>query len=328
MKAFFRACVAVLLRFCARRKLARIRPRIIAVTGSVGKTSTKEAIFAVLSSKYTVKRTLKNFNTNFGIPLAILNQSSTGTSFFSWFGICARGFFELFRFEKYQFLILEMGIDAPGDMDVLLKIARPHVAVLTRVIAEHMDPGQFPDVRGIFDEKKKVVFALPDGGVAILNRDDELISGIDATFSGQKFWYGKIPSADLYANYVDQNATGLSGEIVFRGQHVKFSFDILGKHHMSVLLPAIACGLLHDMTLTECISALRNFSLPPGRMNLLSGIRNSSIIDSSYNASPASISAALQVLSEVCKGKRKIEYQEPYEAPCPTCKGSGWIRNW
>lgn len=306
MKAFFRASIAAFLRLCARRKLAQIRPRIIAITGSVGKTSTKEAIFTVLSSKYSSKRTVNNFNTEFGVPLTILNQHAAGTSFFSWLCICARCFAELFHHEEHRFLILEMGIDAPGDMDALLKIARPHVAVMTRVIEAHMDPGQFANAGDIFNEKKKIVFELHDHGIAILNRDDELISGLDTDYSGQKIWYGKTPAADLYVNYVDQDARGLSGEIVFHGQHVKFSFDILGKHHMSVLLPAIACGLLHDMTLAECVAALRHFSLPPGRMNLLRGIRGSSIIDSSYNASPASTSAALQVLSEVGNGARKI----------------------
>lgn len=306
MKSLLRYPVAAFLRFCARRKLAHVRPKIVAITGSVGKTSTREAIFTVLSSKYTVKRAVKNFNTEFGVPFTILNQKSSGISFFSWIAICARVLFELFRTENYQFLVLEMGIDAPGDMDALLKITFPDVAVMTQISEVHMDSGQFTDLSGIFDEKKKLVFALPDDGVTILNRDDSLIAGLDKDFSGQKLWYGKTPAADLYTNYVDQDERGLSGEIVFRGRHAAFSFPIFGKHHMYVLLPAIACGLLHDIPLAECIKALEHFSLPPGRMNMIAGIHGSSIIDSSYNASPSSVAAALQVLSEVAKEKRKI----------------------
>jgi UDP-N-acetylmuramoyl-tripeptide--D-alanyl-D-alanine ligase len=306
MRHFFRKLVAGYLRFCARRKLARVQPRIIAITGSVGKTSTKDAMYTVLSSKHTAKRSTKNFNTEFGVPLTILNQTSSGVGFFSWLWIIFKSFFEMFKKDDYEFLILEMGIDTPGDMDVLVKIVQPHVSVMTRVIEAHLDPGQFPDLQSIFNEKKKLVLGMDPKGIAILNHDDELIKHFGESYSGQIIWYGTTPSADLYVNYVDQNKDGLSGEVVFRGKHVPFSWPILGKHHMTVLLPAIACGLMYDLTLEECVEALRNFSLPPGRMNLIPGLHDTSIIDSSYNASPASVSAALQVLSEVGKGQRRI----------------------
>lgn len=308
MKTFFRYIIKSILKFFAKIKLSQVKPCIIGVTGSVGKTSAKDAIYTVLKNKFSVKRSEKNFNTEFGVPLTILGQKSGFSSPKEWIKILIKSFFAIFKKENYKFLILEMGVDKPGDMDELLSIIHPNTAIITKINLIHSNPGQFYDRHAVFNEKKKLALKLENNGTAILNYDDEILREFGKNeLHGKVLWFGTTPVSDLYINYLEQKKAGLGGEMVFHGKRARFLFPILGKHHIYILLPAVMCGLINGLTLEECISELEEFSLPPGRMNLLPGINDSEIIDSSYNASPVSMAEALKVLGEFGgKDHRKI----------------------
>ena len=296
MKSFFRSIIGFLLALKARAYLKKHNVQVIAVTGSVGKTSTKEAIYKVLSSKFDVYASKKSFNTEFGLSLAVLQENESGfSSPVAWLRILGRA---LFRKKKvYKKIVLEMGADKPGDIKRLVRIAPPKIAVVTAVRPVHMADGQFSGLEAIAREKGVLVKSLPREGMAVLNNDDECVRNMQ-TPAG-RFSYGAEGPAMLTAEDVKATAKGLKFKAVYRGETGEFSVPVIGAFQVYVLLPAIAVGLQMGMKLGECASALSDFQLPPGRMNPIAGINRSQIIDSSYNASPTTMEAALDVLDSI-----------------------------
>lgn len=302
MKAFFRSIIGALLAFKARSYLKTHRVQVIAVTGSVGKTSTKEAIFEVLSSKFDVYSSKKSFNTEFGLSLAVLQEEESGfSSPITWLKILGRVFFQ--KKKVYRKIVLEMGADKPGDIKKLIKIAPPKIAVVTNVRPVHLGEGQFKNLEAIAKEKGALVRYLPREGMAILNNDDEYVRVMQT--SAGKFSYGAKSPAMLMAEGIKASAKDLKFKATFRGQTGEFTVPVIGEFQVYVLLPAIAVGLQLGMKLGECASALSDFQLPCGRMNPIAGVNRSQIIDSSYNASPTTVATAIDLLAQI-KSSRKI----------------------
>lgn len=302
MKAFFRFIIGTLLAYKARSYLKTNRVQVIAITGSVGKTSTKEAIFKLLSSKFDVYSSKKSFNTEFGLSLAVLQEEESGfTSVVAWLKILRRVLFQ--KKKVYKKVILEMGADKPGDIKKLVKIAAPKLAVVTNVRPVHLAEGQFSNLEAIAKEKGTLVRYLPREGMAVLNNDDEYVRRMQ-TPAG-KFTYGIHDEAMLRASEVKVSGKDLKFKAVYKGEVGEFVVPVIGEFQIYVLLPAIAVGLQLGMKLGECASALSDFKLPPGRMNPIAGVNRSQIIDSSYNASPTTVATALALLAEI-KSSRKV----------------------
>lgn len=302
MKAFFRFMIGGLLALRAGSFLKAHRVQVIAVTGSVGKTSTKEAIYKVLGSKFDVYSSKKSFNTEFGLSLAVLGEEESGfSSPAAWIRILARVFFR--KKKVYKKAVLEMGADKLGDIRKLTKIALPKIAVVTNVRPVHLAEGQFSSLEAIAKEKGMLFRALPKEGMAIVNNDDDYVRGMQ-TMAG-KLSYGVLNEAMLMATEIKAGPKGLDFKATYQGQTGEFSVPVIGAFQIYVLLPAIAVGLHLGMKLGECASALSDFQLPAGRMNPIAGINRSQIIDSSYNASPTTVATALELLSEI-KASRKV----------------------
>ena len=166
-----------------------------------------------------------------------------------------------------------------------------------------MAEGQFSSIESIAKEKGQLVRALPREGMAILNNDDPNVRSMQT--SAGKFTYGVHDDALLKATEIKAGAKELKFKATYKDEVGEFAVPVLGEFQVYVLLPAIAVGLQLGMKLGECVQALSNFQLPPGRMNPIAGLNRSQIIDSSYNASPATVETALGVLSEI-KASRKI----------------------
>ena len=302
MKVIFRTIIGALLAFKARSYLKAHRVQVIAVTGSVGKTSTKDAIYKVLSSKFDVYSSKKSFNTEFGLSLAVLQEEESGfSSPIAWLKILKRVFFQ--KKKVYKKIVLEMGADKLGDIKKLIKIAPPKIAVVTAVRPVHLADGQFKNLEAIAKEKGTLVRYLPREGMAILNNDDEYVRAMQT--SAGKFTYGVHDIAMLMAEDIKAGAKELRFKVTYKGETGEFAVPVIGEFQVYVLLPAIAVGLQLGMKLGECASALSDFQLPAGRMNPIVGINRSQIIDSSYNASPTTVDTALDVLAEI-KSSRKI----------------------
>lgn len=302
MKRLFKFIIGQILAIKARQYLRKHRTQVIAITGSIGKTSAKEAIYKILKGKFNIYSSKKSFNTEFGLSLSVLQEEESGfSSVMAWLKILNR----VFRKPKtpYQKIILEMGADKPGDIKKLVKIAKPNIGVVTFIAPVHLDVGQFRDVYEIAKEKGNLIKALSKDGIAILNYDDPLIRNMDT--SAKKVTFGTMKGADVLAKDIKSTSKQLNFTVEYQGNSQEFSIPVLGKFQIYVFLSSIAVSLQLGVTLQECAESLKSFTLPSGRMNPLSGINRSMIIDGSYNASPVTMKRALELLGEL-KSDRKI----------------------
>lgn len=282
---------------------------IVGVTGSVGKTSTKEAIFTVLSAKYRVRRSKGNYNTEIGVPLTILGIPHCGKNVFKWLFVLIRAAIRaLIRVDQYpEILVLEMGTDRPGDIAYLVKLAPPLVGVITAIgeIPVHVE--FFAGPRQLAEEKAKLIAALPPEGYAVLNHDDATIHEVKGRTGAHILTYGFETDAGVRIIRHETRIRGRGAAIdagtdvaLAQGSeiatvHLKNSF---GKQQAYAAAAAAAAGLIFNMSLAEIAAALRRYESPPGRLKLIRGNKGAWILDDTYNASPASTHAALEVLAE------------------------------
>lgn len=307
------------LRVMAILILKKYKPRVIGITGSVGKTSSKEAIYAVLSNHFRVRKTEKNYNNEIGLPLTIIGVESGERSFWKWLGISFKWLaFIIFPLKYPEILILEMGADRPGDIRYLTSFILCEASVITEISGSHLE--YFKTVDKIAQEKWMLVDNLVPKGFAAINLDNSKLKKLTSQNKRNDInflTFGFSPEADIQATDVLYNYSngefgdskeikGLSFKLNYKGTSIPVRLNnILAKHNIYAALSAIAIGLAFKLNLVEIAGALENFSMPTGRMNLISGIKNTSVIDDTYNSSPISAISALDVLKDI-KAPRKI----------------------
>lgn len=299
------------LRFWAVRYLNRTKPEIIAVTGSVGKTSAKDAIFAVLNERYRdeVRKSHGNLNNETGVPLSILGFHNSPNNFLSWIPILLSVPFKSMTQKKYRFLILELAADKPGDIKYLTSFIHPKIAVLTAIGPAHMEA--FGNLEKIIEEKANLLRALPIDGKAILNIEDANVRKISYGGRWEKSTYAISEDADYVAKNIETKISNYEGSTSFEVVSKKYKFKAetltLGKEgNVLACLSAIAIGKIYDLTNPEIIAGLKNFENDKHRMNVFKGKNGSTIIDDSYNANPLSMKSALKMLNELPSKGRKI----------------------
>ncbi|MEI8344337.1 MAG: UDP-N-acetylmuramoyl-tripeptide--D-alanyl-D-alanine ligase [Candidatus Moraniibacteriota bacterium] len=297
------------LRWMAMLVLKQRKPTVVAITGSVGKTSAKDAIYSVLSAKFSVRENQKNYNNEIGIPLTIIGAESGGRNVFKWLWVFLRWLLALILPGYPKILVLELGIDRPGDMAHFMSFIHPKVSVVTNVSASHLE--FFSTVERIAKEKSVLVRALADSDFAILNGDDELVfqMGKNTKASVLSFGYSQeaaINASNLNYNYQAGAPDGISFKLNYQGKNIPIRLkNILAGHYVYAALAAIATGIIFKMNLVEIAQAIEKLQSPTGRMNLVPGVNGGYIIDDTYNASPISTLAALETLSQL-QGQRKI----------------------
>jgi len=175
MEYMLKKFLQIILRSLAIRALNRYHPKVIGITGSVGKTSTKEAIYCVLSGKYKCRRNQKNYNNEIGVPLTILGCESGKKNPLVWLKVILHGLLLGYgpKASYPEIIILEMGADHPGDIEYLVKFTRPIIGLVTAVGPVHLE--FFHKIQSVAEEKGKLIKALPVSGWAILNIDDDLV---------------------------------------------------------------------------------------------------------------------------------------------------------
>lgn len=252
--------------------------KVIGVTGSVGKTTAKEVIASVLSHRYQTLKTEANLNTEIGVPLTLLRLGP-----------------------EHERAVLELGMYIPGDIGLLAQIARPSVGVVTNVSPVHLE--RVRSFGRIVAGKAELVEALHADGLAVLNGDDPRVAAMSHRTRARSVLFGLSEQCDCRATEV--NSRGLDG-FSFRLHHAGSSVDVdcalPGRHHVYPALAAAAVALNDGMSLAEAADALREVRIEL-RLTVRNGPNSSTIIDDSYNASPASMLAALDLLSET-SGRR------------------------
>ncbi|MCU0679015.1 MAG: UDP-N-acetylmuramoyl-tripeptide--D-alanyl-D-alanine ligase [Planctomycetes bacterium] len=296
----------VKLKWLAKMVLARYHPQTVGITGSVGKTSAKEAIYTVLAKKHSVRRNAKNYNNEIGVPLTIIGVDSPGRSLFGWAGVFWRAVrLILFKDRNYpKILILEMGVDRPGDMAYLNSIVKCDIGVVTLIGSSHLE--YFGTVDRIQKEKSGLIKNLRAGGWAILNYDNEKARQISQQSQARVMTYGfddkaAITAQKVFFSFEDRRQggglAGISFKLGYNGSYVPvFLPKVVGRTSVYAALAAASVGLACGMNLVEIAEALKELDSPKGRMNLIPGIKRTLIIDDTYNSSPQSAIAALEVV--------------------------------
>lgn len=310
-----------ILKILAKQIIFKYKPKVIAVTGSVGKTSTKDAIYEALKLNVdSIRKSQGNLNTEWGLPLTIIGKT-TPKNLFDWFGVMAKAISLLIFNHKFpKYMVLEMGADRPGDISYLLEIAKPSVAVLTEISHTHLE--NFGSVDEIAKEKLKLIEALPEDGVAVFNGDSELIAKFISKPSVRYLTYGTKSGVEVAANDIaielfdlaiekttasdDKHIGGLGFNITYQNSNYQaYLINLIGRGHVYAALAAISVVIGLDLDLEKAIEGLKKYRGENGRMHLLKGIKHSFIIDDTYNSSPEAAELALETLSSFdCQGKK------------------------
>lgn len=304
-----RGLLKLKLKILSKLILRKYHPRVIGITGSIGKTSAKEAVCLVLDKRFKVRASYKNYNNEFGLPLTIIGVQSAGKSLLGWSVVILKAVsLILFKDKNYpEILVLEMGVDRPGDMAYLCSIISPEIGIETAISYSHLE--YFGSVANIKKEKQVLIESVDNKGLSILNYDNEYTREMASVSRAKVLTYGFQSGAGLQVQDLVYNFS--KGDYDLSGIHFKMSYDgsivpvymknVLSETAVYAALAGVAVGLHFGLNLVELAQILLNFNLPHGRMNLLPGIKNTFIIDDTYNSSPEACLAALEVL-----GKLKI----------------------
>lgn len=264
------------LQAAARFWRQQLAPRVVGITGSVGKTTTKEVTAHVLESRYRVLYSTGSFNNEIGLPLTLLALT-----------------------DEHEYLILEMGMYVQGDIRFLAGIAQPHIGIITNVESVHAE--RAGSLEAIALGKQELVEALPPApeGVAILNYDDRRVRAMADATSARPFFYGFSPKADLWTDEVE--SLGLEGirlRLHYGKEQLYIKAPLLGRHSAHTVLRAAAAGLVAGLDWQAIVEGLRT-SNTQLRLAVSPGPYNSLILDDTYNASPPSTLAALNLLRDL-----------------------------
>ncbi len=294
--------------------LWKYKPKIITITGSVGKTSTKDAIYAMLSEVAYVRKSEKSYNSELGLPLTILGVPNGWNDPKIWLKNIARGLWLILAPHKYpKWLVLEVGVGKPGDMKRTASWLRTDAVVITAIGETPAHIEFFNSRKHLVEEKSGLIKTLKKDGLLVLNRDDQTVYEMREKTKNRIVTYGFNPEANIVgsSDAISYDASGNPEGIIFRvdieGKSLPVVIDgVFGKNHVFAAMATLALSFGLKFNILDAINALKNYDVPPGRMRLLKGINNTLIIDDTYNSSPFACESALNTLGEVKSIGRKI----------------------
>ncbi len=302
----------------SRLILARYKPFVIAVTGSVGKTSTKDAIYTALKDAHQyVRKSEKSMNSEIGLPLTVIGVANAWYSLSGWIKNLWNGLYLiLFKSAYPDTLILEVGADHPGDIRNIAKWLRPNIAVITKVSSTPVHVEFFKSPEEVFQEKSSLATSVKSSGAVILFADNEKVMSIAEMVKGKNIKvlsFGKNENAvvrGVLGNTIYRSAdhpSGFAFEVHIDGQIYNANIDhAIGDVYMYPVLAAIATAKAKGVPVSVVIQALSRYEVPKGRMNLIEGINNSTIIDDTYNSSPDAVISALSALKSLETTGKKV----------------------
>lgn len=312
MKKIGKLIIGFFLALVARSVLRRYRPKVVMVTGSVGKTSTKDAVATVLMTRFYVRKSEKSFNSEFGVPFTILGVENPWHNPAAWLAIMKRALALLLLPNHYPtMLVLEVGSGKPGDLAHILSFATPDAVVVTALpeIPVHVEAYATPEA--VREEEFSPAYALAPGAPLIVSSDCQYAPECARRTSARVITYGTHDSIVHLSDTTFYEEKGIVAGMraTVRVGDEERSLVAKGSVGATQILPAaaaIATGLAFDIPLDESLKALDAYEPPPGRGRLLTGRGESLLIDDSYNSSPAAVEQALAALASFPHAKRRV----------------------
>lgn len=313
IKNFLRTIVVFILTREARLILRKYRPRIIAVTGSVGKTSAKEAMFTALGGGMDMRQNEKSLNSDIGVPLTIIGAQSAWGSAFGWLRIILQGLVLIVVRTRYpKTLITEVGADHPNDIEKIARWLKPDIAVITGVPDMPVHVQYFGSVDAVFTEKARLAAHLTENGVLIANYDDARSRAFAESWKGRVISYG-ITGGDLSARNSESALSptgkpiGVRFRVDYKGDSVACEIPACaGDAHVLAALAGFAVAVSDGHNLFAIAERFKTHVTLAGRMRILDGLNGSIIIDDSYNSSPAAAILALDTLKVLPAEGRRV----------------------
>ncbi|KND49696.1 MAG: UDP-N-acetylmuramoyl-tripeptide--D-alanyl-D-alanine ligase [Parcubacteria bacterium C7867-008] len=306
MKSLLRTLFALVLGWLAAGIVRKYKPKIVMVTGSVGKTSTKDAVAAALSTGYYVRRSEKSFNSEFGVPLTIIGVGSPWASPAAWLRVFGEAFAVRFFPTHYpNLLVLEVGADRPGDLAKIMKIALPDAVVVTKLPEVPVHVEAYPTPAAVREEEFYPAYALDEGMPLIMNAEDEYAIAMSARLTARTFTFGVGEQADVRITHPKVFVEG--GRVSGMQAILKVSdeespltvYDTVGQPALYAPAAAVATAVALGLSVEDALEGLKAFAPPPGRARILSGKDGAVLIDDSYNSSPTATVEALASLNLV-----------------------------
>lgn len=253
---------------------------VVGITGSAGKTTTKEAIAHVLASRFHVLKSEGNFNNHFGLPLMLLKLEP-----------------------EHEIAVIEMGMSHAGEITALANIAQPNLGVVTNVAPVHLE--FFKSIADIARAKYELIASLPAGSTAVLNADDEYVSQFGRDFKGKVVMYGLKPTADVRAENIEpRGQDGSAFDVVIDGCRERATLPLVGTHNIYNGLAAVTVGLQHGLTPSEAVTALATLRPADKRGEVLQ-LGNITVVNDCYNSNPKALDAMVDALANM-PGTRHI----------------------
>jgi UDP-N-acetylmuramoyl-tripeptide--D-alanyl-D-alanine ligase len=261
---------------------------LVGITGSAGKTTTKEAVAHVLGTRFRVLKSEGNFNNHFGLPLMLLKLEP-----------------------EHDVAVIEMGMSHAGEIRALAKIAAPEIGAVTNVAPVHLE--FFDSLAGIARAKYELIESLPPTGTAVLNADDEYVSQFGRDFKGKVLTYGTQATADVRAENVRiRGAEGSEFDVVITGWIERARLPLVGEHNVLNALAAVAVGLARGLKPSEAVGALATLAAPDKRGQVLQ-LGNVTVIHDCYNSNPKALHAMVDALASMKAGRRIVVAGEMLE---------------
>jgi UDP-N-acetylmuramoyl-tripeptide--D-alanyl-D-alanine ligase len=313
MKNIFKKVITSILLWESKIILKKYNPYVISITGSVGKTSTKDAIFTALSTSDYVRRSDKSFNSEIGIPLTIIGCDNGWSDPIAWLSNIFQGLeLIVFKSDYPKTLVLEVGADHPHDIESVSKWLQSDIVVMNKVgdIPVHVE--FFASADEVLKEKSFLIKTLKPNGTLVLFSDDKKVSNLAQGVKQTVMTFGINEMATVTASNVsafyndDKTPEGMSFRINHKGNSIPMKINgTLGSQQIYPIIAAITVGIAKGIAIPKLIDAFDKHTAPKGRMNILKGMNDSTIIDDTYNASPDALREGLTALASLqVSGKR------------------------
>jgi UDP-N-acetylmuramyl pentapeptide synthase len=305
------------LKNLSKKILEKYQPMMIGISGNVGKTGTRKALVGFLEQLATVRTNIDNYNTELGVPLSIIGARSGGKNPFSWAKILQQGGQVLSRGEYEDIFVMEIGIDHPGDMEFFVNnYLEFDVVVLTYSGDMPVHQEFFEKEKDVLKEETDILKALKEDGLLIVNGDDQKLKNFyrkgknvitfgfdsdnDVVCSEFKNTLEIDESPERWDTYYSSIIPKVKFKVSYKGSSVPFKVDyIFGQHQVYMILPVIALGLSEGLNLLDISQKINIFTPVYGRMRFMEGLKDSLLIDDTYNAAPSAVKAGLESLSGI-----------------------------